>query len=256
MFFTIRKYFPTFISNVLWGNRNKWGRTPKEKDACWQEWQNLQTEFYFANQRRGIGTIVNDSGYNILSSIDLSDKVVLEFGPGDMRHQKYWNSVPRKYLIADIHDGMMKSAINVFEINDISYDSFLVSRNERLPINDNSVDIIISFYSLEHLYPLLKYLEDMKQYLKPNGLLVGAIPAEGGIFWALGRLLTSHRWLKNNTNINPNKLICWEHPNFADHIISTLDAHFVRRFVKAWPMPWLPLLDNNLTFKFCYQNKM
>ena len=114
------------------------------------------------------------------------------------------------------------------------------------------MDIILSFYSLVHLYPL----DDMSYYLKPEGLLVGAIPAEGGLFWALVRYLTSRRWLHKNTKINYDKLICWEHPSFADYIINRLDEKFERLFVKALPIAAIPLVDNNLTFKFCYKKKV
>ena len=73
----------------------------------------------------------------------------------------------------------------------------------------------------------------MKYYLKPDGIIVGAIPAEGGLLWALGRFLTSRQWLHKNTNIDYDKLICWEHPNYADFILKKLDQNFLRSFLKV-----------------------
>ena len=136
------------------------------------EWQQIQLEFYKLNQRKGIGSIINDSGYSVIAEIDLKDKCVLEFGPGDVRHHKFWNSKPAKYIIADVHEGMMNSAKNIFRRDEINFESFLIDRNEKLPLAKNSVDIIVSFYSLEHLYPLKNYLEEMKYYLKPVVLLL------------------------------------------------------------------------------------
>ena len=252
----IGKCLPAYFFNKLWGNRKEYGKIPNKKDPCWLEWQQMQTKFYMENQRKGVGSVVNDSGYAVMSEIDLHKKCVLEIGPGDMRHHKFWIDPPRQYLIADIHDGMMHAAKSVLDKEGISYESFLVKRNEKLTIEKHSVDVIVTFYSLEHLHPLDDYLANIKHCLKPNGILIGAIPAEGGLLWALGRYFTSRRWLHRNTNIDYDKLICWEHPNFADYIIHRLDKTFERVFVKAWPFPFLPFLDNNLTFKFCYKNRV
>ena len=45
---------------LLWGDRDRWGLTPKLDDPYWKEWQNTYSEFYQANQLQGIGTRVND----------------------------------------------------------------------------------------------------------------------------------------------------------------------------------------------------
>lgn len=249
-----RNLIPNFLCKKLWGDRDKYGINPIIEDPQWSEWQEMQLDFYKSNQRKGIGSVVNDSGYSVMAEIDLNEKCVLEFGPGDLRHHKFWNSKPRKYIIADVHEGMMNVAASVLQKDKINFDSFLIGRNEKLPLAKNSVDVIISFYSLEHLYPLEIYLEEMKYYLKPDGIIVGAIPAEGGLLWALGRYLTSRRWLHKNTTIDYDKLICWEHPNYADFILQKLDQNFLRSFLKSWPLGILPILDCNLTFRFCYKN--
>lgn len=149
-----RDLIPNFLSKKLWGDREKYGFNPVTQDPQWMEWQQIQLEFYKLNQRKGIGSIVNDSGYSVMAEIDLKDKCVLEFGPGDVRHNKFWNSKPAKYIIADVHEGMMNSAKNIFRRDEINFESFLIDRNEKLPLAKNSVDIIVSFYSLEHLYPI------------------------------------------------------------------------------------------------------
>ena len=66
-------------------------------------------------------------------------------------------------------------------------------------------------------------------------------------------MLTSRRWFKNNTTIDPDKIICWEHPNFADHILDELDQVFQREAVGYWPLSWLPALDLNLVIRLCYR---
>ena len=192
----IRDTLPKSIKLPLWGDRERWGLTPVLEDACWKEWQTSCTDFYQENQRKGIGAKVNDAGYAVMSNINLAGKRVLKIGPGDIRHMKFWCGEPAEYILADISVEMMTFAKRRMEERGVNYQTLSVVRNQPLALEDASVDIIVSFYSLEHLYPLQPYLKEFKRLLKPGGYLVGAIPAEGGLAWAAGRLVTSRRWLK------------------------------------------------------------
>ena len=248
----IRNILPKRIKAPLWGDRERWGLTPVPQDDCWEEWESTYTDFYQENQREGIGTQVNDAGYKVMSSIDLAGKRVLEIGAGDIRHMKFWRGEPAEYLLADISTDMMDFAKKCIEARGIAYRTLPVARNQPLALEDASVDVIVSFYSLEHLYPLRPYLDEFNRLLKPGGCLIGAIPAEGGLAWG-GGLLTSRRWFKKNTIIDPDKIICWEHPNFADQILDELDQVFTRESVQHWPLPWLPLVDANLIIRLLYR---
>lgn len=255
MSFYLRNLFPACIGKPLWGDRERWGGEVDENDRDWHEWQSAYHRFYHDNQRAGFGEVVNDAGYKVMSAVDLTGKRVLEIGPGDIRHLKYLKGLPEQYVIADISTQMIHLAQDSLTQNGISYETLMIQRNQPLPLQDASVDVIVSFYSLEHLYPLDAYLLDMRRVLKPSGLLVGAIPAEGGLAWGLGRFLTSRRWLSKETTITPDKIICWEHPNFADQIIRELDALFARVSVGYWPFRWIKLLDPNLILRFVYQKR-
>lgn len=248
----IRKIMPQNISNVLWGNRKIWGLQSDENDSCWKEWQKTYEKFYSLNQREGVGARVNDAGYRVMKDIDLSGKIILEIGAGDISHLKYMNGVPEEYIIADNLESMMDVAKKKLKENSISYKSVFVKNNERLPIEDESVDVVLSFYSLEHLYPLERYLEDMFRVLKPGGMIVGAIPTEGAFAWGLGRALTTRRWIKKHTSIDYDKIICWEHPNFAETIVKHLNKLFIKKKIRLWPFSIMPLLDLNLVLSFKY----
>jgi ubiquinone/menaquinone biosynthesis C-methylase UbiE len=179
----IRNILPRRLRAPLWGDRPRWGLTPNLDDPCWQKWQTAYTDFYQANQREGIGQRVNDAGYAVMSSITLTGKRVLEIGAGDIRHIKYWQGAPAEYILADISPEMMAFAQKRLEERGIAYRSMPVVRNQSLALPDASVDVIVSFYSLEHLYPLRPYLDEFKRLLKPGGCLIGAIPTEGGLAW-------------------------------------------------------------------------
>jgi SAM-dependent methyltransferase len=253
MSFAIRNWLPDALKAPLWGNRKQWGLEVNADDPCWREWQKTYANFYVENQRAGIGRKINDAGYQAMSAIDLTGKRVLEIGAGDIRHLRYLRGKPSEYVLADISPDMNALAQQKLNEQAIVHRSILVQRNQPLPLAHESIDVIVSFYSLEHLYPLRPYLEDMRRVLKPGGILIGAIPAEGGMVWGGGRTLTSRRWFKRKTQINPDKIICWEHPNFADHIIRELDKLFQRKSLFYWPLPLLPLLDINLIIRFHYQ---
>lgn len=253
MSFAIRKWLPEALATPLWGNRKKWGLEVNADDTCWRQWQKTYTNFYSENQRTGVGKKINDAGYQVMSAIDLTGKQVLEIGAGDIRHLQYMKGKPNEYVLADVSSEMMAFAQKKLAEQAITHRGILVQRNQTLPLSDQSMDIIVSFYSLEHLYPLRPYLEDMHRVLKPGGILIGAIPAEGGMAWGGGRAFTSRRWFKRKTEIDPDKIICWEHPNFADHIINELDELFQRKSIFYWPLPLLPLLDINLIIRFHYQ---
>ena len=182
----IRHLLPRAIRAPLWGDRERWGLVVDEQDPCWREWSATYTDFYLANQREGIGTRVNDAGYRVMSSIDLDDKRVLEIGAGDIRHLPHWRGQPAEYLLADVSTAMMAFARERLTAVGVNHRTLLVERNQALPLADASVDVIVSFYSLEHLYPLRPYLDEMRRVLKPGGTLIGAIPAEGGLAWGGG----------------------------------------------------------------------
>jgi SAM-dependent methyltransferase len=253
--FAIRNWLPQKLRIPLWGDREKWGLTPNVNDSCWREWAHTYLDFYAANQRTGIGTAVNDAGYRLMSWIDMEGKRVLEIGPGDIRHMQFWNGRPSEYVRADIHQGMLAKASRKLEEGGVACRPLLLRRGEPLPLGDASVDVVVSFYSLEHIYPLGSYLEQISRVLRPGGYLIGAIPAEGGLAWGLGRMLTSRRWFKKNTTIDPAKIICWEHPNFADDIINELDRHFVKPRLHLWPMRFFPFIDANLIIRLLYQKR-
>ncbi len=240
------------MRKYLFGDRERFGLVPQPEDPCWIEWQSVFTDFYYSNQKQSIGDTVNNAGYTINRFVDFTQARVLEVGPGEVRHLQYIRSLPKEFVIVDIQQSWLDASEKVLREHGVSCDKLLIAQPRDLSVfPDNSFDIILSFYSLEHIYPLAGWLEEISRLLRNGGLFVGAIPCEGGIAWGLGRYLTSRRWLKRHTTINPDKVICWEHPNYASTVLRQLDTTFVRRKIRYWP--WrVPLLDLNLVASFMY----
>jgi hypothetical protein len=80
---------------------------------------------------------------------------------------------------------------------------------------------------------------------------------EGYIAWGLGRYLTTRRWFKNETDIDPDKIICWEHPNFASEVIEELERQLECVQIKYWPFGNQSIFKNfNLICSFVYRKEL
>jgi SAM-dependent methyltransferase len=242
---------PHFLASPLFGNRRRFGLEIQHNDPEWSAWQKFYMDFYQNTQKQGIGKVVNDLGYQILKLVDLSGKHVLEVGPGTLPHLRFWKGVPLHYTLMDNQQVLLDHSAKILEAQNVKYSCHLTD-SHILPLNDQQADVVISFYSLEHLNPLDLYLQEIKRILRPGGIFIGAIPAEGGIAWGLGRFLTSRQYVRKHTSINLDKIICWEHPNFAEDILKKLDANFIPVSKKYSPF-LLPLIDVNLIISFIYR---
>lgn len=250
----IYKYLPHAIFKPLFGDRKKWGLKTNFEDKDFKKWQDeCYLEFYEDNQKGSIGTIVNHFGFKIMSQIDLSDKVVLEVGPGRIDHLNYNQTKPKKYVLADINKDFLKILNNRLKEYGIDNSETIEVQGTTIPIEDNSVDILVRFHQLEHIYELEEYLQELKRVLKPNGILIGAVPAEGGVAWGFGRFLTSRRYVRKNMDFDYDKIICWEYPNFVNKIKKILDTNFTNVKSIKKPIGILPM-DFNLSWSFIYRN--
>lgn len=219
----------------------------------WQEWESTYLRFYQSQQREGVGHRVNEAGYRVLERVSLEGRRVLEVGPGFLPHAAHWVGRPSRYTLVDVQAGMLAEARSRLAALQIDHDELLVAR-EGAPLSETvngHFDIIVSFYAFEHLRHFSAYLADLRKLLRPGGKIVGAIPCEGGLAWGLGRALTSRRWLRRHTNIDPDRLICWEHPGFADDILNELGRQMARAHLSFWPLG-IPSVDLNLIARFVY----
>lgn len=174
------------LSKVLFGDRGTFGQTPFPNDPDWAEWNSGDVYAHFHNdtQHSGLGKIVNDAGYRIHRQARLDGKTVLEIGPGTLEHLSFANGKPEKYLVVDVNKTFLDIATAKLTEAGIPSEAIVTSRDTvALPLPTASVDTVISFYSLEHLHPLSRHLDEMGRVLKPGGEVVGAIPAEGGLAW-------------------------------------------------------------------------
>ena len=248
--FVVRRVVPDNVRRVLWGDRTRWGRDKDETDPDWIEWNAVMERFYDSSQRRGVGRWVNDAGYRIMREVDLEGAVLLELGPGTITHHADWSGRPKNVHLVDIDPRMAQRGATALEAIGVPVEVHQLESDARIPLPDESVDVVVTFYALEHVHPIRAQLDELKRVLVPGGVVVGAIPAEGGLAWGLGRSLTTRRWLRRHTSVDPDKIICWEHPNFADVVVRALLDVFDVDVLRPWPFRFLPTIDLNLVVKF------
>ena len=244
----LKNFLPNFINKKLFGDRLKYGLKIKKSDKDWIKWEKYHDLFHFKTQKEGIGKFINNQGYKIIKEINLNNKVILEVGPGFISHKKYWEGKPKKFILCDIN----KDALNFSKkkIGNISK-SLHLKRSDKLPIKKNSIDIILSFYSLEHLYNLDKNLISYRKILKQNGIIVGALPCEGGFLYGVGRFFTSRRFIHKKKLFNYDKIICWEHPNFINEIFFKIKKNKFKIVKRVYfPFNFLRLYDLNFNVSF------
>lgn len=247
------RFLPQSIAKPLFGDRKKFGTSPISDDVDWMNWQGEYLNFYHSTQKKGIGARVNDAGYKILNTIDFAGLHVGEIGPGSLPHHPFWRAEPAKFTAIDVNQDFLDMTEQKVSC---PFEAIIVQPDQlTLPMADASLDILLSFYSLEHLNPLGSYLDEYARVLKPGGLIVGAVPNEGGLAWGLGRLLTSRRWIHANTQINYDKIICWEHPNFVDTILGELEARFEKKARSIFPYFGIPTQNFSLITRFAYQKR-
>jgi SAM-dependent methyltransferase len=248
---------PYFVKKRLWGDRVKYGLVPDEKDNDWIWWQHNYAQFNIEFQNKGVGRFINDRGYKVAREVNLSNCKVLEYGAGSMSHAKYWSDNPEFYTVVDVHSAMASFATEILEKRKVNYSVIITNRKQRNSLEKLNSDVVFSFYTLEHIYELADHVAEVKRILKPGGVLVGAIPMEGYIAWGLGRYLTTRRWFKNETDIDPDKIICWEHPNFASEVIEELERQLECVQIKYWPFGNQSIFKNfNLICSFVYRKEL
>ncbi|WP_449257002.1 class I SAM-dependent methyltransferase [Bosea sp. (in: a-proteobacteria)] len=247
----LAKCLPRSIQAALFGDRLRHGPVANPDDEDWQRWRKLDLQFYDENQRDSAGAVVNAAGYRIMRKVPIAGLNVLEIGPGSLDHIAYWTGKPVQFIAVDINEGFLQRAVERLEAQAIPYRTLVNDSggDGRIPVDDASIDLVLSFYSLEHLHPLEGYLSEIVRILKPGGMLAGAIPCEGGIGWGLGRYLTTRRWLLRHGIPDPGKIIAWEHPNFADHILTAVENKLRFGNLQFWPFR-VRIIDFNLVATF------
>ncbi|PIR21819.1 MAG: hypothetical protein COV44_11150 [Deltaproteobacteria bacterium CG11_big_fil_rev_8_21_14_0_20_45_16] len=250
----LRDYLPPVLNKELFGDRAKYGQKPMENDTDWKKWQSVYTSAYFSTQKSSsIQRFINNAGYKVLNGFAMADKVVADLGPGNGYSIDYFDGKPKSYVAVDVCEEFFPIVAEKCEKASIDFSALKVRADHPvIELPPESLDCFVSFYSLEHIHPLKAWLDEIFSKVKPGGYLIGAIPAEGGVGWALGRMMTSKGILKRRYGLDIRKIVCWEHPNMCDEILANLSSYGRFSKLTTWPARRFPY-DLSLIIRFAVQ---
>jgi ubiquinone/menaquinone biosynthesis C-methylase UbiE len=101
------------------------------------------------------------------------DKVVLDIASGEGYGSNLLATVAQKVIGADISEDVIKFAQSKYVRPNLQ---FKVGSADKMPVPDHSIDILVSFETLEHHDKHEEMLQEIKRVLKPDGVLIMSSP--------------------------------------------------------------------------------
>jgi ubiquinone/menaquinone biosynthesis C-methylase UbiE len=108
-----------------------------------------------------------------LASMFVENKVVLDIASGEGYGSFLMSKVANKVIGVDIDKSAVEQAILKYKNNNLS---FLSGSADKIPLDDHSVDVLISFETIEHHDKHEEMFQEIKRVLKPNGMLIMSSP--------------------------------------------------------------------------------
>jgi SAM-dependent methyltransferase len=93
--------------------------------------------------------------------------VLLDFGCGNKPYKNLFTNID-KYIGVDFSS--TKHQLQIETETDLIYDG------NKIPLNDNTVDIVITTEVFEHLFEIDLAINEIKRVLRPNGILFATCP--------------------------------------------------------------------------------
>lgn len=111
-------------------------------------------------------------------------KIVLDIASGSGYGTKILAKNAKKVFGVDVNETAVHYAEKNYGAKNIEY---LIGNGEQIPLPDKSVDVVITFETIEHIADYKKFLDEVKRVLKDDGLAVVSTPndlefAEGNHF--------------------------------------------------------------------------
>lgn len=100
-------------------------------------------------------------------------KVVLDIASGSGYGSKILAEYAKKVYGVDVEESAIKYAQKYYSGTNIEY---LVGDGQKIPLDDASVDVVVTLETIEHIPDYEKFIKEIKRVLKPDGLAVVSTP--------------------------------------------------------------------------------
>lgn len=133
------------------------------------------------------GLIYAEHYTRYLSSCDLVDgKEVLDIACGSGYGTKMLAARAKKVYGVDVDAPTVQYAKENFAASNITYS---VGDGAAIPLKDNSIDVVVTFETIEHIADYERFLDEVQRVLRPDGVILVSTPndveyAEGNDFHA------------------------------------------------------------------------
>jgi SAM-dependent methyltransferase len=118
------------------------------------------------NMQKAIDSLFPPGSLALLDSLDIVDVGGRNIKPGQDRSYKHmFGAMCRNYYIADIAEGP-----NV---------THQMLEQYTIPFDDNTIDLVVSGQTLEHVKNPFRLVADMRRILKPGGNMILIAPSAG-----------------------------------------------------------------------------
>lgn len=154
---------------------------------------------------RGLVGHIQDIGHRWVASRTLPGPV-LEIGFGAGHHLSFYKGDKNNYFVSEyskFHVG--SDAWKNIRGHGVRCDA------RSLPFHADIFNTVISSGNLEHIQDLKNVFQEVHRVLVPKGRFLISLPCEGGLFWNMGRELTTRRYFQKKYGINYDKIIAYEH---------------------------------------------
>lgn len=121
------------------------------------------------------GTLVYGEHLTRYESIEplVKDKIVLDVASGSGYGSYILATWAKKVIGVEIDQASVNYAQKNYTKPNINY---LKGSAENIPVDDHSVDVVVSFETIEHLQNYKKFLSEVKRVLKPDGIVLVSTP--------------------------------------------------------------------------------
>ena len=103
----------------------------------------------------------------------IKDKIVLDIASGEGYGSNLLTNTALQVYGVDIDETSIKNATTKYKAKNLE---FLVGRADLIPIADKSIDVVVSFETLEHHDKHNEMFAEIKRVLKANGILIMSTP--------------------------------------------------------------------------------
>lgn len=103
----------------------------------------------------------------------IEDKIVLDIASGAGYGSNLMSKKASFVFGVDIDDATVQEAKLKYKKENLE---FITGSTSRIPLEDNSIDVVVSFETIEHHNEHKQMMDEIKRVLKPKGLLIISTP--------------------------------------------------------------------------------